>query len=192
MQAFASDKVPLREGLILAIHAKVLETSNPDHAGKYREVSVRVGQDTSPYPAKAQEMMKQMVACFPKTEKTDHPLVVGAKLHLDTVIIHPFFDGNGRASRLQFDYVLLKSGHPDFVPKVEDKPAYFQSIRESRATRNDKSFVHYMIKSATASLTNKIKLLDMPKQKESEKEQPQKKKDHDFDVFDWESEKADF
>ena len=205
---FASDQVPLSEGLILAIHRQVLNASNPEHAGRYRDVSVLVGNDSTPYPAKARAMMKEMVAAFPKAELEQHPLVAGAMLHLDTVLIHPFRDGNGRTARLLLDYVLLKHNHPSVLLRVEDKPAYFQAIREAKAQKDHRPFANFVIQQANRSLTEKIALLEKPSVKETKQHrkevgeafspedapsaQVQKKKAPGFDVWQWEVEKTDF
>ena len=203
MRDFARDNVPVSEAMMLALHRQVLQGSNPNHAGKYREVAVRVGQDTTPYPAKAKEMMKQMVQDFPAFEKENHPLVAAAKLHLDTVIIHPFRDGNGRTSRLLLDYVLLKDDHPSVLLKVEDKPVYFQAIRESRKQKNLEPFARFVVSQATERLGAKVKLLQpkldykellraKPKRGETPTDIPQKKKGRHFSIWDWEGEKTTF
>ncbi len=197
MRSFARDQVPLSEGMILALHRQVLYSSNPEHAGRYREVAVRVGNDTTPYPAKAKAMMKDagcrpMAQNFAKVEQEHHFLVAGARLHLDTVVIHPFFDGNGRTSRFLLDYVLLKHNHPLFVHKVEDKPAYFQAIRDSKQAKSYELFTHYVIGQASRSLKAKINLLEKPHLSEPQVPKAQKKKDANFDVFQWHSEVTEF
>ena len=169
MRQFATDQVPLSEGMMLAIHKQVLARSKPEDAGRYREVAVRVGKDTTPYPAKAKVMMKQMIERFQTFDQKNHPLIVGAKLHLDTVIIHPFRDGNGRTGRLLLDYVLLKHKHPNVLLKVEDKPTYFQAIRDSKAQKDHTPFASFIVQQATKSLEAKITLLEQPQQEQQQK-----------------------
>ena len=113
--------------------------------------------------------MKQMVSSFPTFEKQHHPLVAGAKLHLDTVIIHPFRDGNGRTSRLLLDYLLLKHEHPNVLLKLKDKQTYFQAIRDSKSQRDHAPFARFIIGQASQSLITKIDLLNKQAMDEKKK-----------------------
>ena len=57
-----------------------------------------------------------------------------AKLHLDFVTIHPFFDGNGRMARLLANLPVLKSGFPPIVVPSEARQQYQKAISEYQET----------------------------------------------------------
>lgn len=51
-------------------------------------------------------------------------------LHISFVVIHPFFDGNGRMARLVSNLPVLKSGYPPIVINATDRSEYIQSLQE--------------------------------------------------------------
>jgi fido (protein-threonine AMPylation protein) len=61
------------------------------------------------------------------------PHQLGIAVHAETVRIHPFTDGNGRATRLLADLTLLAAQHPDEPPAVYDwdldKRQYIEALR---------------------------------------------------------------
>ena len=58
-----------------------------------------------------------------------HPLELAALAHYKFVYIHPFYDGNGRVSRLLMNLVLLQAGYPPVIINVEDKHEYYQRLQ---------------------------------------------------------------
>ena len=58
-----------------------------------------------------------------------HPLELAALAHYKFVFIHPFYDGNGRVSRLLMNLVLLQAGYPPVIINVEDKHEYYQRLQ---------------------------------------------------------------
>ena len=47
-----------------------------------------------------------------KKKNAPHPLDVALQFHLDYVLIHPFYDGNGRTARLLTNLLLISFGYP--------------------------------------------------------------------------------
>ena len=41
-----------------------------------------------------------------------HPVAFALKFNLDYVTIHPFYDGNGRTSRILTNLILISNGYP--------------------------------------------------------------------------------
>ena len=67
----------------------------------------------------------------PKTEKEYNKVVfVAAKLSHRLASIHPFRNGNGRASRLLIDAILMRAGLPSIAVKKE-KPQYLRAMRQT-------------------------------------------------------------
>lgn len=52
--------------------------------------------------------------------------------HFDLVTVHPFYDGNGRTSRLLMNYLQCRSNLPLGVVFKEDKNEYFEALIETR------------------------------------------------------------
>jgi len=105
-------KLPISEATIKRLH-KLCRGKIWD-AGQYKEKDVDIIQTFADgrsrirfktLPAKqTPKAMGEMVELWQRgiREKWVHPLVLAAALNLDFLCIHPFRDGNGRASRLLF------------------------------------------------------------------------------------------
>lgn len=57
-----------------------------------------------------------------------HPIKLAAIAHYKLVTIHPFYDGNGRTSRLLMNLVLMHAGYPPVLIKVEEKHEYYKYL----------------------------------------------------------------
>jgi Fic family protein len=61
-------------------------------------------------------------------KKSSHPLDIALQFHLDYVIIHPFYDGNGRTARILTNLLLISFGYPPFWIKENERATYNQYI----------------------------------------------------------------
>ena len=59
-----------------------------------------------------------------------HPLDVTLQFHLDYVLIHPFYDGNGRTARILSNLLLISFGYPPFWVKTNERNIYNQYIAD--------------------------------------------------------------
>lgn len=57
-----------------------------------------------------------------------HPIDVALQFHLDYIIIHPFYDGNGRTARIFTNLLLISFGYPPFWVKTNERSIYNQYI----------------------------------------------------------------
>ena len=64
--------------------------------------------------------------------------------HFDLVTIHPFYDGNGRTSRLLMNYLQLILNLPMAIVFKEDKVAYFDALIETRKKEKMEIFRKFM------------------------------------------------
>jgi len=119
---------------ILEIHKRVLGFVNLEEAGRFRQTQVFVGSHRPPPPAELDSQVSGFVDWLNKeredSEETGlHPLELAALAHYKFVFIHPFYDGNGRVSRLLMNLVLLQAGYPPVIIDVKDKHEYYQRLQ---------------------------------------------------------------
>jgi Fic family protein len=64
--------------------------------------------------------------------------------HFELVSIHPFYDGNGRTSRLMMNYLQLIFNLPMAIVFKEDKAAYFEALQATRKVEDINFFRSFM------------------------------------------------
>lgn len=64
--------------------------------------------------------------------------------HFDLVTIHPFYDGNGRTSRLLMNYLQLYFNLPMCIVFKEDKATYFEALQQTRKQEDINIFRSFM------------------------------------------------
>lgn len=133
-----------------------LEPQDQEFVGKYRE-DQRYVQDsrtgdiiyTPPSADKIDPAMNQLFSWI-NSDYPDiffiHPIVKASMIHLYTVYIHPFVDGNGRISRALMYYYLLKKGYNFFqyisLSKMiaEERKAYYEAIKNVEDSVDDLTY----------------------------------------------------
>lgn len=81
------------------------------------------------------------------------------KVHFDFVSIHPFGDGNGRASRLLMNFVQCYFGLPLSIVFKQDRIKYINALEDARSKENLKPFYDFMNKQYAKFLNAEIKHL---------------------------------
>jgi len=123
----------LSEHLIRTLHQLVMKKTDEEFAGKYRNSNVFIGgadhipPDALLVPAE----MKKLINWFVREIKHLHSIELASLLHHKLVYIHPFFDGNGRTSRLSMNIVLMKSGYPLVLILKNDRKKYYQALEKA-------------------------------------------------------------
>lgn len=111
---------------LLAIHRRLMETSDAAQAGSIRTEQNWIGGNSynpcsaafvPPPPDRVADLLDDLVAYINGDE---HPSVVQAAItHAQFETIHPFADGNGRTGRALVHVVLRRRGvAPRFVPPI--------------------------------------------------------------------------
>lgn len=137
---------PITEGMIREIHRKLVEGVRGGRAapGEYRRIQNYVvnsctGQViyTPPTAVEVPVMMSELVKWL-NSDVDIHPVLVSGIAQFQLVHIHPFLDGNGRASRLLSTLCLYKAGY-DFKRLFtiseyydRDRPTFYRSIQSVR------------------------------------------------------------
>ncbi len=102
---------------ILAIHAALLGSAEPTHAGRWRDQQVWIGSSpisphdadfVPPHADRVPGLIDDLSAFGQRGDVL--PLVHAALLHAQFETIHPFIDGNGRTGRVLVHTVLRRHG----------------------------------------------------------------------------------
>jgi len=123
----------LSESLICNIHSLVMQKTDAEWAGRYRNAAVFIGgadhqpPDASVVPAK----MVDLIKWFKKNQVKLHPIELAALIHHQIVYIHPFFDGNGRTARLVMNILLMREGYPLAIILKNDRPRYYRALGQA-------------------------------------------------------------
>ncbi len=142
---------PITESLIREIHRNLVAGVRGDQAapGEYRKVQnyvVRAGTGevmyTPPAAIEVPNLMNELVEWL-NTETDIHPVLMSGIAQFQLVHIHPFLDGNGRASRLLSTLCLYRAGY-DFKRLFtlseyydRDRPAFYAALQRVREESMD-------------------------------------------------------
>jgi Fic family protein len=148
VSSYLNDGGPITESLIREIHRRLVAGVRGGSAapGTYRQVqnyvvNAAIGQTvyTPPPPYDVPPLMAELAAWL-NTVSDVHPVLVSGIAQFQLVHIHPFVDGNGRASRLLSTLCLYRAGY-DFkrlfsISEYYDRDrtgfyAALQSVRDS-------------------------------------------------------------
>jgi Fic family protein len=150
----------LDEGIVKDIHQILMNDILP--GGIYRNVDVII-TGAAHHPPSPNEMyiqVKNFYADLPL--KADmNPIELAAWTHAEFVKIHPFPDGNGRASRLIMNYQLMAH---DFLPvsiSKEQRLDYFDALERYAADGSLASFAEMVATLETARLDWYISAIEM-------------------------------
>lgn len=76
--------------------------------------------------------------------------------HFQIVNIHPWFDGNGRTSRLVMNFIQEFHNCPKTIIFKEDKAQYIESIIKSREENNTTAFTEFSLQQAIKHLQKQL------------------------------------
>lgn len=139
---------------VLELHALILDRIDPNNAGFYRHVGVRISGTTylPPSSQKVPELMTHVYDMLNAPTKGPDAVEHAARLHLEFVAVHPFVDGNGRTSRLLTNLYLMRNGFPPIIYLRAERKKYITSIMKAQLDHEDEPFVNFTGKTAERSL----------------------------------------
>lgn len=147
--------IPITENSIKQLHRDLLSFSEKDerHRGAYKtspnsvaafdDAGQQIGvvfETATPFDTPFQ--MAELVEWLTGTREENrlHPLLVTGIFVVVFLAIHPFYDGNGRLSRILTTIMLLQAGY-SYVPYSslesvveQSKEAYYLSLRQTQGT----------------------------------------------------------
>lgn len=150
----------LSEKLIRELNQIVMRDMDKEWAGRYRNSNVLIaGADhTPPEAALVPQMMQELIDWLRQNRKTLHVVELAALLHHRLVNIHPFFNGNGRTSRLVMNVVLMQAGFPLALVLKNDRRKYYRTLQEADK-QNYAPFVRFIAQAVQRSLDIYLKVL---------------------------------
>ena len=163
------EKAVLSEMLIRLFHQIVTEDIDKEWAGKYRNSLVMIeGTDYKPPEAiDVPKKMANLINWVRSNKNKLHPVELAAIIHYKLAAIHPFFDGNGRTTRLAMNVVLMQPGYPLAIILKNDRKRYYNVL--SKADKGDLiPFIRFVAQAVERSLDIYLKILT-PKEKKKEK-----------------------
>jgi Fic family protein len=159
----------LSELLIRELNQIVVRDVDQKWAGRYRNSRVIIGgaEHAPPEAVDVPRLMQSLIDWMRKKRKTLHPVELAAILHHRLANIHPFFDGNGRTSRLVMNIILMQAGFPLVVVLKNDRKKYYRTLAEADKG-NYFPFVLFIAQAVQRSLDIYIKTLTPAKMKKEQ------------------------
>jgi Fic family protein len=138
--------IRLSEARIIAIHKGIMFENNTDDINKIgtwkKDANYIINYKGERFdfvqPGDVAERMHELLnktnaaidAIKANRKDAPHPIDVAIRFHLDYVIIHPFYDGNGRTARILTNLLLISFGYPPFWIKENEKDRYSRYIAD--------------------------------------------------------------
>ena len=111
--------------------------------GDFRKGNVSAGTTYFPNYDKIESLMK-------KKNSVAEKLNISFDAHFNLVSIHPFYDGNGRSSRLLMNYIQACYDLPLTIVQSDTKAEYIQALIDSREKNDIQIFRDFMADIYTA------------------------------------------
>lgn len=142
IESLVTPHYQFRERDILNIHELVLDRIDKEFAGRIRNAGVRIsGANFIPPNARqVPDLFEELIHWVNAHNSDIHPVIKAAILHHRFVWIHPFFDGNGRTTRLLFNLYLMKEGYPPAIILATDRKRYYMALNDANNGKFDKLF----------------------------------------------------
>jgi len=170
----ANRKVPITINLIQQIGGLVLKSTGSVYEtvfgkidasrGEFRKGNVVAGETYFPNYDKVDKLMNELVATLDQKMKQNLSLEEQINLsfdaHFNLVSIHPFYDGNGRSSRLLMNYIQQYYGLPLAIVNSESKVDYIKALIDTREKSDINIFRAFMKNEYAEHLKSEIKKIE--------------------------------
>jgi len=128
--------------------------------GAFRKGNVSAGASYFPNYDKVETLTKALAAtlhsAMSKPMSLRQQLDLSFDAHFNLVSIHPFYDGNGRTSRLLMNYIQAVYGLPLAIVYSQNKVDYYQALIETREKNDIQIFRKFMSNEYAAMLNHEI------------------------------------
>ena len=133
---------------ICSLHYYLMIDINSNYAGRLRQypedkVYISGAKITPLDGGSVPEFLEELVEWY--NDSVLPPLEKIAILKTDFIYCHPFFDGNGRISRLLMNMELMKHGYYPNIIRAKDKQAYCSSLENAILYHNHDYFIEFFL-----------------------------------------------
>ena len=141
------------EARIRGIHKSIMHEENPErqqYIGKWKTrnnyLTNYKGErfdfvEHSEVPERMHQLMNWLSAETDKINNGNkdalHPAMLAFRFHLEYIVIHPFYDGNGRTCRILTNLILISYGFPPLYIKENEKNQYYQYLADVQGYGGD-------------------------------------------------------
>lgn len=177
----AKEKTPITSTFLQTLNATLMHSTGGIHSvmggsfdsskGEYRLCGVTAGIGARSYmsyqkvPSMVTELCNYLQKRIAKASTIQEQYELSFNAHLNLVTIHPWVDGNGRASRLLMNYIqFLYNLFPTKLFK-EDRDEYILALRQSQDEDSNQSFLAFMAGQLRKSLSLEIERFDASQKK---------------------------
>jgi Fic family protein len=134
--------------------------------GAFRKGNVTAGASYFPNFDKVESLtnnlVKKLVAAMKGNLSVEEQLNLSFDAHFNLVSSHPYYDGNGRTSRLLMNFIQAYYGLPLAIVQSENKAAYIQALVDTREQEDIQVFRDFMYNEYASLLGEEIrKFTDM-------------------------------
>lgn len=153
-------KHTISEMLIRNLHQIIVQETDKEWAGKYRNANVIIGgaKHTPPDALQVPQKMRDLASWLNSQKNKINIIELSALLHHKLVHIHPFFDGNGRTARLTMNLLLMQAGYPLVIILKNDRKKYYDVLEKADSGKNE-PLVKFIAQSIERSLDIYLKTL---------------------------------
>ena len=156
----------ISEKLIKDLHQIIVQETDREWAGKYRNANVIIGgsKHTPPDALEVPQKMRELMNWLNHQKNKTNIIELSALLHHKLVYIHPFFDGNGRTARLIMNLLLMQAGYPLVVILKNDRKKYYDVLAKADENKYE-PLIKFIVQSIERSLDIYLKTLTPATQK---------------------------
>jgi Fic family protein len=160
-------KHTVSEMLIRNLHQIIIQETDKEWAGKYRNAQVIIGgaKHTPPDALQVPQKMADLIAWLRSQKNKTSIVELAALLHHKLVHIHPFFDGNGRTARLTMNLLLMQAGYPLVIILKNDRKKYYDVLDKADSGKYE-PLIKFIAQSIERSLDIYLKTLTPATQKQ--------------------------
>jgi excisionase family DNA binding protein len=160
-------KQTISEMLIRNLHQIIVQETDKEWAGRYRNAKVIIGgaKHTPPDALQVPQKMHDLISWLNSQKNKMNIIELSALLHHKLVHIHPFFDGNGRTARLTMNLLLMQFGYPLVVILKNDRKKYYDVLDKADNEKYE-PLIKFVAQSVERSLDIYLKTLTPATQKQ--------------------------